>query len=1216
MYKNYTQNSGMPLGYIKKIFLIMRLTTIILIISLMQVSAASLAQIVSLKRKGITYAELFTEIRKQTGFGVIVASNTLDLSQKIDSDFNRQNIEQVMSSILDGQPLTFTIEDKTIVINKAEKPILTKLKDYFYGIDVRGKVVDENGTPIAGVTIKAIRRNGSNITVLQSTSSNLKGEFFLVNVDENELLICSYIGYENKEVTVGTAGLIVMQSKTANLEEVTVSNGYQTLPKERSAGAYGKPDMTAFNDRTVSMNVIQRLDGLIPGLVINNSNADNIQIRGVSSVGVFQSNLGSYSGTDRAPLVVVDGIAVSDINAVNPNDVGDITVLKDATAASIWGARAANGVIVITSKKGTRNGKVNVEYSGFINFQGKPDLSYNRVLNSAQFIQAAKDIFNPSTTTWAAVSQPLYSVSQGVAPHERILYDWSRGIISASRKDYLLDSLAGMDNHSQIDDIFYRNSILTNHTLSMRGGSELYSFYSSVAYTGNRNSTPDNNVNTYKINFRQDYRPSKYLDAYLITDLTNNVASSLPWKSANYSFLPYQLIRDGNNNNINMPWLYRTDELRSTYETLSGISLNYNPIDEAQFGYAKSNTLNARITGGVSLHLMPGLQLQGIYGLVKGRGNSSDYASQQAYDVRSEVVSFATGSVANNNIRYFMPNTGGRLNTTTTDQSDWTIRHQLSFNKDFQGGKHQLTALAGTESQAALTKGVSTLVHGYNPLLATYKALNYDTLNQGVRNTIMLYNSSISTYTTNDNFYTEVERKFQSYYANAAYTFMERYTVNGSWRSDRSSLFGIEKSAQNKPVYSAGVSWLASKENFLNKFDWIDRLNLRATYGITGNAPSPGTAASQDIISTGFSTNYPASTSYSISTFANRSLTWESTRVINLGLDFGFINNRISGAIDWYNKYTTDLLGNIPANGFTGVTTIVGNLGDLSNRGIELSLTTLNVKSRNFTWRSTFNSAYNKNKIVKLNTSLRNTSGNNVITNNTYGGFFEGYAAYAIFAYDYAGLDNMGDPQIRLADGTITKVLNAAKVSDMKFMGTYQPKWSGGFSNTFTYKQFSLTGNIIYNLGHVMRRDVNTFYTLNRLTPGAGSLTSGNINADFANRWKQAGDELLTDIPAWVNNVSTSTSRRYVNYYIYGNNNVVSASYVKLRDITLAYQLPQMITQKLNVNTASLRIQMSNIMLWKANKYGIDPEYNSPLFGNRSQLTNQHTFSIAANVSF
>ncbi|MNL01948.1 TonB dependent receptor [compost metagenome] len=481
----------------------------------------------------------------------------------------------------------------------------------------------------------------------------------------------------------------------------------------------------------------------------------------------------------------------------------------------------------------------------------------------------------------------------------------------------------------------------------------------------------------------------------------------------------------------------------------------------------------------------------------------------------------------------------------------------------------------------------------------------------------MLYNSSLSTYNTNDNAYTEVESRFQSYYANAAYTFMDKYTVNGSWRQDKSSLFGLEKSAQSKPVYSAGLSWFISKEAFMNNLKWLDKLSIRGTYGITGNSPTPGTASSQDIISAGFGSSfYPSSTVYSISSYANRSLTWESTRVINLGLDFGFLNQRINGSLDLYDKHTTNLLGNMPANGFTGVTTIVGNLGDIINKGIELSLNTVNIRTRNFTWSSTLNGAFNDNKITRIFTRLNATNGNSVITNNALGGFFQGYAAYAIFAYDYAGLDNMGDPQIRLSDGTITKALNAAKIEDMKFMGTYQPKWSGGFSNVFRYQQLSLSANMVYNLGHVMRRDVNTFYTGNRLAPGGGSVVNGNVHADFANRWQQAGDEDHTDIPVWLDNSATSSSRRYLNYYIYGSNNVLDASYVKLRDITLAYRIPPMITDKLNMNQISLSIQMGNIMLWKANKYGIDPEFQNALLGTRSQRINQHTFSIGANVTF
>lgn len=1187
----------------------MKLTTILLVVSFLQVSASGFAQRLSIVKKNTPLIDIFDEISSKTGYDFVFNSSILKEAKSVSINAKNTELKEILIKIFANQPMDFVIENKSIIVSPRKT---TEIEKIALPVDIKGTVTDTDGKPLVGAIIKV---KGTTI----STSTNEKGEYFLRNLSENARLLITYLGYEPQELPISAAQKIVLKVQVGRLEEVaiTINTGYQTLPKERSAGSYGKPDMNILKDRTTSMNVIQRLDGLVPGLVINNSNPDNVQIRGLSSVGVILPTISGYVGTDRSPLIVVDGIPIADINAINPNDVGDITVLKDATAASIWGSRAANGVIVITSKKGTRNSKIKVEYSGFTNFQGKPDLSYNPVLSSSQFIQAAIDVFNPNATTWATISQPLFSTSQGVAPHEQILYDQSRGLITEDRKNFMLDSLSKLDNRDQINDIFYRNASLTNHTVSLRGGAENYSFYGSLAYTGTQNSTPDNNLNSYKINLRQDYRPSKYLEAYLITDLTNNVSNALAWKSPNYSFLPYQQFRDANGGSIDMPWLYRVDELRSTYESRSGVSLNYNPLDEAQHGYSKTNNLSARLTGGVSLNIAKGLQLQGTYGLVKGRNLGHDYESQQAYSVRNEVVSFTTGNAAANNVRYFMPRTGGRYTTSITDQNNWTLRHQLSYNKDFNEGKHQISAVAGTEAQSALTRGTSSRVRGYNPLLATYQSLNYDTLRNGVRNTVMLFNSALSTYTTNDNSYTEIISRFQSLYANAAYTFMGKYTVNGSWRQDKSSLFGIEKSAQSKPVYSVGLSWFASREKFLSNLNWLNRLSIRGTYGITGNSPTPGTAASKDIISAGFGPGYfPSSLAYTISAFANRSLTWESTRTINLGLDYEMLSQRISGSLDFYNKYTSDLLGNIPANGLTGVSTIVGNLGDISNKGVELTLTTVNIKGRDFSWRSTLNGAYNHNKITTLSTTLRATSGNTVITNNAFGGFFQGYAAYAIFAYDYAGLDAMGDPQIRLADGTVTKALNAAKVTDMKFMGTYQPKWSGGFSNTISFKQFSLSANMIYNLGHVMRRDVNTFYTGNRLTPFGGSVSSGNIHSDFANRWKQAGDENITDIPVWVSTPATSTSRRFVNYYIFGSNNVVDASYVKLRDITLAYQIPALITNKLNVDRISLRLQMGNIMLWKANKVGIDPEFHNALLGSRNQLANQHTFSIGANVAF
>lgn len=1204
----------------KTFVLAMKLTSILLLVTALQLSAKTSGQTVSYQAKAVKMEQAFSALEKQTGYVFFYRQEDVAGTRKFSVNLKNVSLETAVAALLANQHLNFNIQGKTIFITKAVAANTGLEPEATLPPLLKGRVVDSTGKALPGATV--FRR--SNKTTRATDANGM----FEIEVSEGDVLEISFIGHETKNITVTAALLsaangpvIMLVPSVKELEgvEMVVNTGYQTLSRERSAGAYAQPDMEIFGQRTGSMNVLQRLDGLIPGLTVNNAaGADRFQIRGLSTVGFFNSSTGSYTGSDRSPLVVVDGIPVSDISSINPQDVESITVLKDATAASVWGARASNGVIVVTTKKGKAGEKIDVNYNMFINFMGKPDLSYFPVLNSRQFIQAAQDIFNPANTNWTTVSTPTYSVSQGVPPHEQILFDWNRGLISEATKNQLLDSLAGISNLGQMEDIFYRGAQLTNHTLSLRGGNRKYRFYGSVAYTGNKSDNPYSNSNTYKLNFRQDYTMNDRISAYLVTDLTNSRSKSNPLPSASPNFLPYQLFRDNDGNNIAMPWLYRISSVQQDLEARSGINLNYVPLDEVNYGYSNTESLLARITAGLSVNLYKGLRFEGTYGLVKGGSESRSFDDDRSYGVRNMVVSFATGSVLDNTIKYYFPSTGGEYTLGNSDQQNWTIRNQLSFNRDWNGLAHQVTALAGLEHQESFSRGNSNTSWGFNDALLTSQALDYVTLAAGIANPILLYNSNRSYwYYSSDNSFSESKNRFRSVYGNLAYTLLQKYTVNGSWRKDESSLFGIDKSAQNRPVWSIGTKYNIGREPFLQHLKWLDVLAARFTYGLTGNAPSPGIASSQDIVSAGFTSSvFPGGRSYSIVTPANRKLSWESTRTTNLGIDFGVLDKRLNGSIDLYVRKTFDMLGQLPTNPFAGYSSVIGNLGDMENKGIELSIRSENIRGKRFGWNTMLNLAYNKNKITRLSNNVNITTGNAVITNNAYGGYFEGHEAYAIFAYDYAGLDASGDPQIRLSDGKITKDLNVAKPEDMLFMGTYQPKWSGGFSNTFRYNGFSLTANIIANLGHVMRKDVNTLYNGNRLAPGAGSLTSGNTHADFDNRWKQPGDEAFTDIPRWIGNVNTSTTTRYVNYYIYANTNVLDASFMKLRDVTLAYALPRNIVRKIRAQQVALNIQMSNIMLWKANKYNIDPEYFNALRGSRTQLSGTNTLTVGANISF
>ncbi|EHQ28951.1 TonB-dependent receptor [Mucilaginibacter paludis DSM 18603] len=1198
----------MPKQHIYKLLLIMRLTIIILIATMMQVSAGGFGQSITLNTKNAPLSKIIREIRTQSGYDFFYNKELIKNIPPLTIDVKNASVEDVLNQCLNGSALTYKIDNKVVMIKEKPTGILDKVKDFFaLPIDVNGRVVDSTGVPLIGASIylKAEKKHAV---------ADVRGEFSLRGVQVGSVLEISYIGFVSQQVTVTreNAGSlsIVLKADISKLQEVAVvSNGYQTIAKERSAGAFAKPDMKVIENRSTSMNILQRLDGLVPGLTVNNDpghTGSPYLIRGLTSVSISSS-----------PLYVVDGIQQTDVSNINPQDVADITVLKDATAASIWGSRAANGVIVIVTKKGTRGDKIKVNYDAFVNFQGKPDINYFPVLNSQQFIQAAKETFDPVANTYANATTFQVS-SAGLAPHESILYNQYLGKITAAQANKSLDSLASISNNQQIKNLFYRNAMLMNHTLSVSGGQKNYSVYGSMAYTDNRTSSPGQSNDTYKINLRQDFNVGKRIQLSLITDLTNNIIYSPRNISPTDQFYPYQLFQDNAGNNISMPYMTTlNDATRIDFETRSRINLDYNPLNEVNLGNTKTDMLLSRNVFSANVKLIDGLNFEGTYGYTKGATRAQNFDDQQSYKVRSQVVQFTVAPTAASTPVYYLPATGANYAITNLTQRNWTVRNQLSYNKSWNNGLHQLTMLAGQEAQEQYSVTNTSSIKGWDPLLQTGTAVDYKTVTSLLNGVVWPNYAATYSLLTDGGYFSENEApisRFVSYYANAAYTFNHKYTINGSYRIDQSNNFGIDKAAQNKPVWSVGGKWLMTEEKFMKDVTWVDNLALRATYGITGNAPQPGTAASYDIISVSSSSFLPNSRGLQVGTPANRKLTWESTATINLGLDFSVFKNRLSGAVDIYRKKTTNLLGNVTTNGFTGYPTIFGNLGDLQNKGIELSLTSVNIRTRKFGWSTTLNGAYNKNVITSLNISAPVTtgSGTNGMVNQQ---FVTGYAGYALFAYEFAGLDNLGDPQIRLANGTVTKTPNISKPGDIKYMGTTQPPWSGGLSNNFNYQSFGLSFNAIFNLGHVMRRDVDNFYYGNLSHSAyANGFTTGNINAEFANRWKQPGDELTTNVPSYVSSSTISTTRRDVGYYTLADINVLSASFIKMRDITLTYSLPRFLVKKINADQITLRAQVSNLMIWKANKYGIDPEFQYGFGGSRSIPTNQGTVSFGLNV--
>jgi TonB-linked SusC/RagA family outer membrane protein len=1196
-----TFNFGMPdLRLPHNLLLIMRLTTFILILSLSQVSAAGFAQKLTYSKKGASLSEIFSQIEKQTGYHVFYPDEVIKVTGKINVDYKNTNLTVVMDHLSRERGIAYKIDEKNVIVNLRISLPSDYISNIVAAIDIRGRIVDEQGRPLPGANILVMKGE----TTLTGGTTNAMGEFSIRGVDEQARISISYIGYKTQILNAARdMGTITLLPGEETLRTVSIVNtGYQTLSKDRSAGSFGKPDMKVVADRTTSPDLLQRLEGQVPGLVINNSNGGaGVLVRGLTSVNIASN-----------PLYVVDGIPIADFSTVNPEDVADVSVLKDATAASIWGARAANGVIVVTTKRGQRNNRVNVTYRGYVNLLGKPDLGYQPFLNSREYIQVARELFNLSgyQTTYPYATVTNLSAG-GLAPHDVLLYNQAG--LNEAQRNAALENLANSDNREHILDTWYRNAATMNHTFSAQGGSERYSFYTSGAYTNTMSNTIGEKNRTYQLTLNQDLKINNFIDLSLLSNVNYNVTNGKNPLPIDYRFLPYQSFTDQAGNGLSLPWMAYpssySEVTRLDYQTRSRINLDYNPVNEIERGTRNGNNLITRNQLITRVKLIKGLKFEGTYGFTRAANRSGYFEDQTNYIVRNEVMRTTSIPTVGAAPVYNLPAVGGRLSSANGFTQNWTIRNVLNYDNRWKDGLHQLTLLAGQEAQEQKTKSYSSLVRGWDrQLLRTSANIDWARLS-----TTGVQNGLVGNTQLFDNTYREdpqVITRFTSYFGNMAYTFDRKYSLNASIRTDQSNLFGIDKSAQNKPAWSVGARWALSDEGFMDQLSWLPTLAMRLTYGIGGNSPGPGTAASDDVL-TSIASNFAAGQpSLQISTPANRMLTWERTATTNLGLDFEILNNRINGSIDVYHRVTSDMLGDIETNILTGVNTIYGNTGKLDNKGIELNLNTLNVISPSFRWTTNFNFAYNKNKIISLNPAQAISSASGRIGQQ----FAAGYDAYAMWAYDFVGLDNLGDPQIKKADGSVIKATSGPTVpvvNDVLFMGTQQPKWSGGFGNTVTYRQFTLSAQAIFNFGHVMRNDVNTFYS-GRLYDRTPLL--GNIHPDFLLRWQQPGDEAKTNVPSYVIATAVNDSRRSISYYTQGDINVLNASYIKMRDISLQYSLPASLIKKLNVQQVSFRSNVNNILLWTSNDEGIDPDYGGGI--NRPRRPGQATISFGLDVRF
>ncbi|WP_394972827.1 SusC/RagA family TonB-linked outer membrane protein [uncultured Croceitalea sp.] len=1134
----------------------------------------------------LTVDEVFALITEQTDYSFIYHSDLFKTSPSI---FIKKGIKRanvlLKESLYNGNFNIVVTKNNAIIIKKK------RWVDSILQWKISGKVTDESSMPIPSVSV-LIKGTG------QGTTTDIDGNYALdVSFPEN-VLIFSSLGYETQEVLVGNNTIInvSLKEKVESLDEVVlVSDGYQKVSIEKVTGSYGLISSKQIS-RQINDNLISSLEGLTPGLIINNYSNGVSPSTGFNPPTFFVRGIGSFGNTQ--PLIVLDGfpIEIDRLELINNQDIESVTLLKDAAAASIWGVGGANGALVITTKKGKQE-KISFSLRNTITFKQRPDLSYLNLANSQDAINIERgrfSQFSPTRANFDANATPY-------SPVYEALFDFDDGIITEAQLNSRLATLALIDNTKDLEKAFLNTPVTNITNLSFKGGiQDKLNYYGAFNLTnrdGNYNGDEDKIIN---INLNSEYQVNDKTSFELITNYVIGDQQISPLRELEQGgrvprilrTLPYQNLRDNNGNSAIINSNYSNTRLQNLINA-GGKDLFYRPLDDLLGNYAFNTEENTiRINAKIRREIFNGFtgELSYLY-------QKSDILNENLYTDRSfftnQLLSQYTEGVFENIALaglgdQALPD-GGIFKRTNNKSVSNVIRFQLNYNKSFYNGNHLVNAILGTERRKnEFMSSVNTLF-GFNEGNSLFSPIDQ----QVQRFDNVLSGIPLPLGSTFFDFARREERLL-SYYLNGSYLLNKKYGLNFSGRIDRSSQFSLSK----QYLGSVGFKWNIKKELF-NDSDKINNLQVRATWGVLGNTPLLGQSSLNTIGQplNNFVTGLP---SIRILNPANGKLTFEVTKTKNLGIDFGFFDQRINGSIDYYNKVSSDIISGNTADPTIGFFTIQENVADITNNGIELRLNTLNIDSRDFKWQTDINFSYNKNKVDNstedINRAFRRTPVN-----------LANYPAYSMFAYRFAGLDASGNPQVFFTNsaGEQEATISPSDLTfeDLEHVGSIIPNITIGLGNNVTYKGFDLYFRFIYNGGHILNLEDRTPPLL--VNVAGGSLP--NFSNNLVNFWKEPGDENNTDVPAFgANNV------QFRNQSSLG---FADADYLKLRQVILSYSINPDYLRKTPFTNVRLHLQADNIWSWEKNKEGIDPEAYLPQSARRT-LPLTSSYSLGATINF
>lgn len=1173
--------------YNAKTLKVMKLTGILLLGFCLHVAAKTASQTISLSGTNLELRQVFQEVEKQTNYSVFYNKNAIEGVKVASIDAKNIPLKEFLEILFQDLPFQFYFNKNTIVISRKSvaNDLIRRLEEDFSPqfsppIKISGTIVGQNNQLLSGATIRV---KGKNIT----TASDDRG-YFELNAEAPATLIISYVGFQQREYKVNNSdplsiSLMQLESRM-DTAEVILNTGYQQLSKERATGSFVHIDNELYN-RQVGTDVLSRIYNVTSGLITDprgGGNKNELLIRGVSTINALTQ-----------PLIVVDNFPYEgDLSSLNPNDVSSITVLKDAAAASIWGVRAGNGVIVVTTKQGKLSTAQNITINNTVTVTQKPDLFYLPVLSSAGMIdveteQFKKGVYNDYDDVYPSFNYfPM--LPQAV---EVLLAARRKGIADPANDPAVKSTLAEMAAHdirNDIDKYMLRNAMTRQHFFSISGGNTRYGYYTSVGYDAVQGEDIKNNNNRISINFKNTFRPFKNLELNggIAYTRTTGEIGGLSYGSAlpGFGWSVYTRLADKQGNALATPY-----SLRSPYvDTVNYPGLldwHYYPLNEINNKTVKTKGTDARVEVNAKYSILDGLMLEGQFQVQQSNLHSTDHMLQKNSSV-TDAINKTMYVDDFGNMVYPHP-LGDVISRSGTEFTAWNIRTSLRFDKRWNA--HQLNAFAGIELRESSSETNYDKNYGYDPLTHTYTTVDPLTIFPARPFGSVKLDGSIDPVSN-------IARHGSSF-INVNYDYQGKYLLLASARMDESNFFGIKANLRKVPLWSVGTGWNMHLENFYN-LSWLSALKWKVSYGFTGNT-NPGATSHPtfEYLNDAFIAYVPLRNILfgKLLTPGNPQLRWERVKVFNVGAEFTFRKERISGSIEYYRKKGLDLLGPVNSDPTSGVTDFWGNRSSILTKGLDITINSNNLAGK-LRWQTSLLVSFNKDEVVEY-LQKAHTVGLLLSAN----AIKPGEPLSTIYSFRWAGLDPAsGEARVFLGD-TLSKAASETqlKESDLVKSGRTTPTCFGSLRNSISYGAFSVSALITYRFGHVFRRPTINYSELLNF--------SWTAHKDYDQRWQKPGDEKFTNVPAMPASILPTAD-----IYQFANILIERADCIKLQDVRIDYRLRKQQNHRNLIRDLSVYFVANNLgMIWKANKYGIDPE---------AYLLNtfpaQRSFSLGFNITF